>query len=221
MATPVLIFGKSGTGKTASLRNFEHDEIALINVLGKPLSFKGKFDSTIATTNYDTVKEAISKTQKKTIVIDDSGYLITNYFMSNHMAGKGFALYNELADNEWGLIRWIGSHLPEDKVVYLITHEDYDEFGGAKPKTIGKLLDEKVCLEGLFAIALRSVYSDGKYQFLTQTQGTDVTKSPTGMFDSQTIDNDLKMVDDTIRNFYGLPPRKEASAKDNKVKEEK
>lgn len=215
MATPVLIFGKSGTGKTASLRNFEHDEIALINVLGKPLSFNGKFDSTINTTKYDTVKEALAKTQKKTIVIDDSGYLITNYFMENHMTGKGFNLYNELGDNEWNLIRWISSHLPEDKIVYLITHEDYDEYGGAKPKTIGKLLDEKVCLEGLFAIALRSTFSDGKYQFLTQTQGVDVTKSPMGMFESSSIDNDLKFVDDTIRKFYDLPPRKETTKATN------
>lgn len=209
MATCVMLIGKSGSGKSSSMRNFSHDELALINVNKKPLPFKGSFDSTLETTQYDPIMKAIGQTQKKAIVIDDAGYLITNQFMSGHRDNKGnavFELYNSLADNFYSLIKFCLERVDKDKVVYFVMHEDKNDFGETKPKTIGKLLDEKVCIEGLFTIVLRAECEDGQYVFHTKTDGLDVTKSPIGMFEEEKIENDLKMVDEKIREYYGLAP---------------
>lgn len=207
MGIPVLVIGKSGSGKSTSLKNFEHDEIALINVSKKPLPFRGKFDSTAKTDDYNKIHELIAKTIKKSIVIDDAGYLITNHFMKGHSsAGKGngvFTLYNELGDKFWGLIEHI-KELPEDKIVYIIMHEDSNDYGEVKPKTIGKLLDEKVCIEGMCTIVLRCMTKDGRHYFRTKIDGLDVSKSPVGMFEDEEIDNDLKFVDKTIREYWEL-----------------
>ena len=207
MAIPVLIIGKSGGGKSTSLRNcIDNDSWNLINVLGKPLPFKGKIPQ-VVTDDYEQVKKCLSSSKANSIVVDDAGYLITNYFMRNHSSkGSGnaiFSMYNTLADNFWNLVEFI-KKLPEDKIVYIIMHEDTDDFGNVKPKTIGKLLDEKICLEGMFTIVLRCIQENGKHLFITQADGGAVSKSPMGMFDDLQIDNDLLYVDKTIREYYGL-----------------
>lgn len=147
----------------------------------------------------------LAKSKAKSVVIDDAGYLITNYFMRNHSTkGAGnaiFTMYNTLADNFWNLIEFIKT-LPEDKIVYIIMHEDVNEFGDIKPKSIGKMLDEKICLEGMFTIVLRCIQENGKHLFVTQSDGGAVSKSPMGMFESLEIDNDLLMVDKAIRDYY-------------------
>lgn len=208
MAVPVLLIGRSGSGKSASMRNFGEEELALINVLHKPLPFQKEFKSVANTDDYMDIMKKIFETKKKTIVVDDAGYLITNHFMRNHSkAGQGnavFSLYNELGDKFWTLIEFIKNRLPEDKIVYIIMHEEKNEFGDVKPKTIGKLLDEKVCVEGMFTIVLRATIDDGKHVFLTQSDGSDVVKTPIGLFEDATIDNDLKLVDDTIRGYYKM-----------------
>ena len=209
MATCVMLIGKSGSGKSASMRNFSRDELALINVNRKPLPFKGGFDSTLETTQYEPIMKAISQTKKKTIVIDDAGYLITSQFMHGHRESKGnsvFELYNSLADNFYSLIKYCLEKVDKDKIVYFVMHEDKNDFGETKPKTIGKLLDEKVCIEGLFTIVLRAECNEGRYIFHTKTDGLDVTKSPIGMFEEESIDNDLKEVDKQIREYYNLAP---------------
>ena len=205
MGIPVLIIGKSGSGKSASLRNFP--EAGIINVLGKPMPFKGKAN-VVVTKDYNRVKFFLHKAEAKSMVIDDAGYLITDQFMLNHSnAGAGnavFALYNDLGDQFYSLVRFAAEKLSPDKIVYFIMHEDKNDFGDVKPKTIGRLLDEKVCLEGLFTVVLRCVVSGGQHLFLTQSQGCDVQKSPIGMFDTEEIDNDLKYVDDKIREYYEI-----------------
>ena len=205
MAIPVLITGKSGSGKSTSLRNCTNNpDWNMVNVLNKPLPFKGKIPQ-VVTDEYDKVMKAIAGSKAKSIVIDDAGYLITNYFMKNHSSkGAGnaiFSMYNTLADNFWNLIEFI-KKLPEDKIVYIIMHEDINEFGDIKPKTIGKMLDEKICLEGMFTIVLRCIQENGKHLFVTQADGGAVSKSPMGMFETLEIDNDLALVDKTIRDYY-------------------
>lgn len=205
MAIPVLIIGKSGSGKSTSLRNCTNNQDwGLINVLNKPLPFKGKIPQ-VVTDDYSMVMNTLAKSKAKSVVIDDAGYLITNYFMRNHSTkGAGnaiFTMYNTLADNFWNLIEFIKT-LPEDKIVYIIMHEDVNEFGDIKPKSIGKMLDEKICLEGMFTIVLRCIQENGKHLFVTQSDGGAVSKSPMGMFESLEIDNDLLMVDKAIRDYY-------------------
>lgn len=208
MSKAVLLIGASGTGKSSSMRNFKDEELAVINVVGKELPFRSKLKSVVHTADYAIIKQKILSTQKKSIVIDDAGYLITNQFMANHSKTGGgnavFQLYNDMADQFWSLIDFIKNKLPDDKIVYIVMHEDYDERGGVKPKTIGKLLDEKVCIEGLFTIVLRSCINDSKYQFCTHNQGSDATKSPMGMFDDEYIDNDLAFIDKRIRDYYNM-----------------
>lgn len=216
-SVPILLIGKSGTGKSTSLRNFENEDIAVINVLGKQLPFKSKIKNIITTDNYATVIANIKATSRKTIVIDDAGYLITNQFMRTHSKGGGgnavFAVYNELADNFWKLVNEIKT-IDGGKTVYFIMHEDTDENGNIKPKSIGKLLDDKVCIEGMFTVAIRSMFKDGKYIFRTKTDGNDIVKAPLGMFEEEEVDNDLKEVDKIIREYYELD--KEEAKNENK-----
>lgn len=208
MATPVLIMGRSGTGKSTSMMMCTNNpKWNLVKVLNKPLPFRGKIP-TMVSDDYQTIMKAIYTSKADSIVIDDAGYLITNYFMKNHSTqGKGndiFSMYNTLADNFWHLIQFINQKLPDQKIVYVVMHEDKDETGDVKPKTIGKLLDEKVCLEGMFSIVLRCVIRDGKHLFVTQYDEGAVSKSPIGMFEDLEIPNELFTVDKTIREYYGL-----------------
>lgn len=209
MATPVLIIGKSGSGKSAALRNcINNNNFNCINVLDKPFPFKGRVKS-VTTDNYNQVMQCLVSSTASSIIIDDAGYLITNMFMSGHAnTGAGnavFSFYNKIGDHFWNLIEFIKKSVPKDKIVYVIMHEDTDDFGNIRPKTIGKLLDEKVCVEGMFTIVLRCVVENGKHVFVTQSSGMDVAKSPIGMFDKVQIDNDIALVDKAIRDYYEMP----------------
>lgn len=210
MGLPVLIIGKSGSGKSASLRTVAGDEnFNVINVLGKPFPFKNsKAVKSGVTDQYEQVYKWLRQFPAKSIVIDDAGYLITNMFMRGHAnAGAGnavFAFYNRLGDQFWNLIEYVKNNMADDKIVYFFMHEDTDDFGNIKPKTIGKLLDEKACIEGMFTIVIRCVAKNGKHMFLTQSTENDVAKTPMEMFEDVEIDNDIKLVDDTIRSYYEI-----------------
>lgn len=208
MGIPVMVIGKSGSGKSTSIRRFGEKELYLINVLKKPLPFKGKFESMFQTDEYPKVATALKKTPKTALVIDDAGYLITNQFMRGHSSAGGgngvFTLYNEIGDRFWRLVEYVSQELSDEKIVYFMMHEDKADSGDVKPKTIGKLLDEKVCIEGMFTIVLRCISENGGHFFRTKTDGSDVTKTPIGMFEESEIENDLKAVDTIIREYYGL-----------------
>lgn len=211
MGLPVIIYGKSGSGKSRSLKFFGEDEIMLINVEGKALPFPKKFKYVMRSDDVGKIIEQIQKMPCKAAVIDDAGYLMTHHFMLNHkqkQGNKSFEMYDEIADKMYFLISRIKTDVEDDKIVYIILHEDTDDYGSTKLRTIGKLLDNKVCLEGMVTICLRCMSSNGKHFFLTQTKGSDITKTPEDMFAEEEIDNDLKSVDDTIRNFYGMNEEK-------------
>ena len=209
MGIPVLIIGKSGSGKSTSLRNCQ--DFAVFNVIGKPLPFRNQPKTKISD-DYNVIMKGLSVCKAKSIAIDDAGYLMTNQFMRGHSSkGKGnnvYGFYNDIADSFWRLIEFV-KKLSEDKIVYIMMHTDTDNYGNVKPKTIGKLLDDKVCIEGLFTIVLHSKYDDGRYIFGTKTDGADVAKAPLEMFENAEIDNDLKLVDTTIREYYGLNTQKQ------------
>jgi len=196
-----MICGQSGTGKSTSLRNFSPDDVAIINVSGKPLPFRGGM-KTYNTADYSKINAAIQKTDRKSIVIDDATYLMTDEFMHNaHVTG--YQKFTDMALNFYTLIKR-AMKLPSNKIVYFIGHISTDDSGNERFKTIGKLLDEKVTLEGLFTIVLKTVIQDGKYYFSTQNSGHDTVKTPFGMFDSSLIENDLKAVDTAIRAYYNM-----------------
>lgn len=208
MAVPVLVMGRSGSGKSASMRNIAETTF-VVNVNKKPFPFKSNPNLKVLNCDeYLKIKGALKAAYEKGIrlsVVDDAGYLMTSKFMAGHREKKGSAqydLYNEIADNFYSFIRFITDELPADMIVYIVMHEDKNDLGESKPKTIGRLLDEKVCVEGMFTIVLHSLKLDGKYVFATATDGLDVTKTPMGMFDQTYIDNDLEAVTAKIREYY-------------------
>jgi len=201
MAILTMIYGQSGTGKSTSLRNFKDDEIAIINVSKKPLPFRNSH-KTCNSDDYATIVKAIQKTDREIIIIDDATYLMVNEFMRNAKT-TGFQKFTDMAFNFNNLIEE-ASQLADNKRVYFLGHSEQLDDGREHFKTIGKLLDEKVVLEGKFTIVLKTVVQDGKYLFATHNSGSDTVKSPFGMFKSDLIENDLKMVDDVIKEFWSI-----------------
>ena len=203
MGEAVIIYGKSGTGKSRSLKNFGEDEIFLVNTINKRLPVPKKFKYTITGTDMATIVSGLKKMPCKTAVIDDFGYQQTVRFMENHGKGDQFKMYNDIADQAFNLIQVIKS-LPDDIIVYLIMHEESNDMGDVKLKTIGKLLDQKVCMEGMVTVCLRAMkQGTERYFFRTQSDGYDISKSPENMFELE-IENDLAMVDKTIRAYWEL-----------------
>lgn len=212
MAIPVMIIGKSGSGKSASMKNCVGKDFNIVKVLDKPLPFRGKINGW-QYDDYQMVWKALRAAPAKSIIIDDAGYLIVNFFMRNHSTkGKGndvFGLYNQMADDFWNLIQNVViKEIPADKIVYIIMHEDTDDYGNVKAKTIGKLLDDKICLEGLCTVVLRCVNNLTEHKFITQSDGSAISKSPEGMFEDLEIPNDLLYVDNRIREYYGIQNEK-------------
>jgi hypothetical protein len=196
-----MIYGQSGTGKSTSLRNFKHEEVAVINVSGKPLPFRGNIKP-YNSDNYQKIMSAISQTDRKSIVIDDATYLMVNEFMRTAKQ-TGYQKYTDMAVSFNQLIEFAAA-LPDDKVVYFMGHSDQSDDGREHFKTIGKMLDNYVTVEGRFTIVLKTVVQDGRYMFSTQNNGQDTVKSPMGLFDSALIDNDLKAVDRAIREYWEI-----------------
>ena len=206
MGMCVLVYGKSGSGKSRSLKFFGPEEILLINIEGKELPFRSSFKYICRTDSLDTIITQIQKMPCKIAVIDDAGYLMTHHFMNNHRNKKGnasFDMYDDIADTMYFLVQRIKKEVPDDVIVYVMLHEDTNDAGDTKIRTIGRLIDNKVCLEGMVTVCIRCMSDNGKHFFRTQTDGFDITKTPEDMFEEVEIDNNLKLVDDTIRSFYG------------------
>ena len=202
MGIPVLIQGESGSGKSASLRNFEPEEVSIFNVAAKPLPFKKKLPMK-ATSDYEVIKAYIAKSNKKAFVIDDSQYLMC--FESFARAkDTGFNKFTDFALHFYNLVQFVIRQTPPDVLVYFLHHTETDSnTGKVKAKTMGKMLDNQLTLEGLFSIVLMCVTDGKKHSFITQSDGFTTAKSPMEMF-PDVIDNDLKMVDQTIREYYEL-----------------
>ena len=202
MGIPVLILGESGSGKSASLRNFEAEEVSIFNVAAKPLPFRKKLPK-LATADYNKIMQSMAQSSKKAFVIDDSQYLLC--FESFAKAKEtGYGKFTDMALHFYNLVQFVIRKLPADVIVYFLHHTEVDSnTGKVKAKTIGKMLDSQLTLEGLFAIVLYCVTDGKNHNFITQSDGYTTAKSPMDMF-PDVIDNDLKVVDQTIREYYEL-----------------
>jgi len=207
MSTTTLILGPSGTGKSASLRNLNPSEVALIQAIKKPLPFKSDWKPYV-TDQADRIIAAMRKTDRKIIVIDDYQYTMANEFM-RRSDERGFDKFTEIGRHAWDILT-AATQLPDDVRVYILSHTQEDDTGRVRIKTIGKMLDEKIALEGMVTIVLRTVVNDGSYFFLTRNNGSDTTKAPMGMFADDRIDNDLALVDAAIVEYYQLNQAKAA-----------
>lgn len=201
MGIPVLIEGESGSGKSTSLRNFSVDEVGIFNVAGKPLPFKKQLKK-VENSKYGDIYAALKNPKLKVYVIDDSQYLMA-FEMFDRAKEVGYTKFTDVALNFRNLINCIITQLPEDVIVYFLHHTETTETGKIKAKTSGKMLDNQLTLEGLFSIVLLARTDGQRYYFETQSDGYSTAKSPMEMFDKE-IDNDLKMVDTTIREYWKL-----------------
>jgi len=212
MSVVTMVLGESGTGKSASLRNMQPKDTLLIQAVKKPLPFKSSAwkrfgketkDGNIFQTDIAAqIITLMQKTQRKIIVLDDFQYVMANEFM-RRTNETGFNKFTEIGKNAWDIIN-AAAALPEDVRVYILSHIETSESGHTKIKTIGKMLDEKIALEGMVTIVLRTMIRDGQYLFATRNNGSDTTKTPMGLFDTETIDNDLQAVDQAIQSYYEL-----------------
>ncbi len=218
MSVATLILGESGTGKSASLRNLDPENTLLIQSVSKPLPFRSNdwkivskenpSGSIFCTDNSAKIVAAMQRTTKEVIVIDDFQYCMSNEFMRRvtdvAKGNEAFAKYNEIARHAWDVLM-AASNLQDNKRVYILSHTATDDFGKTRIKTIGKLLDEKIVIEGLVSIVLRTVVQNGNYLFSTKNSGSDTVKSPIGLFDEDMVENDLSKVDTAIFSYYNMP----------------
>lgn len=201
MGLPVLIMGESGSGKSTSLRNFDIEEVGILNVAGKPLPFRKKIPK-IDNANYNTILKVLKDPKKKKYVIDDSQYLMS-FEMFDRAKETGFNKFTDMALNFRNLIDFIIKNTPEDVIIYFLHHVEQTDSGRIKAKTVGKMLDNQLTIEGLFSIVLLCKTDGTRHYFETQSDGYTTCKSPMEMFDKE-IDNDLKFVDTKIREYYEL-----------------
>ena len=201
MGIPVLIIGNSGTGKSASMRNLDPKKCGIINVGRKPLPFRSAM-RTLDSDDCAIIGRTLAKASSDILVIDDAQYIMVNEYM-RRAREPGFQKFADIGLNFWSLVQQV-INMPAQKVVYFLGHTDVDQFGNTKFKTIGKMLDEKVTVEGMFTIVLRTNVQDGRFSFSTVNDGSDTVKTPMGMFADKLIDNDLAVVDATIREYYQL-----------------
>lgn len=201
MGIPVMILGASGSGKSTSMRNFEPDEIGIFNVAGKPLPFRKKLPK-VDNATYGKIFKALQAPKLKTYVIDDSQYLMA-FESFDHAKETGYTKFTNMAVNFRNLISFVVNQTPPDVIVYFLHHTELSEDGRIKAKTLGKMLDNQLTVEGLFSIVLLCQVEGSEHFFITNSDGTNPAKSPMEMFEMK-IDNDLKFVDETIRDYYEL-----------------
>lgn len=210
MGIPVLVMGESGSGKSTSLRNFSPNEIGIFNVASKPLPFRKKLP-VINGATYGTINAGLNRANKLIYVVEDAQYLMS-FEQMDRAKETGYQKFTEMALNFSGLVRNI-QKLPDDVIVYFLMHTETTDSGKIKAKTVGKMIDSQITLEGLFTIALLCG-TDGKdHWFDTQSDGFTTAKSPMEMFDTMRIPNDLKAVDTTIREYYELKKPADYQAK--------
>lgn len=204
-----MILGQSGTGKSASMRNMDPTETLLIQVIRKPLPFRSKEwkpvkdgGNIIVCSDAEQICAAMRKTSRPIIVLDDFQYLLATEFM-NRAHEKGYEKFTEMARHYYDVLT-AAANLAAEKRVYLLSHTDVSDAGQIKAKTIGKLLDEKITVEGLVTIVLRTHVINDQYVFSTRNSGSDTVKTPMGLFEDEHIPNDLLEVDRAITDYYEL-----------------
>lgn len=204
MGIPVLIMGESGSGKTYSIKNLDPETVGIFSVEKNRLPFKkvGTPFKIVKNANYGQIIKALAKPTLKRYIIDDSQYLLVNEFF-DRAKESGYQKFTDLALNFRNLIHFISRETPDDLIVYFLHHTELNGEGRVKAKTIGRMLDEKLTVEGCFDIVLLAQVEGGEHFFVTQSDGYTTAKSPEGMFEAK-IPNDLAIVDAAIREYWGL-----------------
>ena len=210
MGNVIGITGESGAGKTCSFRNLDPETVGIFNVSGKPLSFKGNLPM-CKTSDMKFIASEIRKNSRDIYIIDDAGLLMT-FFLFDKVNETGYGKFTAVAKDFYDLVQTAIRDTSENTNVYFVMHTERSEDGARiKMKTAGRMIDNQLTLESLFSIVLYCVTDGRKHSFITQSDGVTTAKSPMGMF-SLEIDNDLKVVDDTIREYYGMKPARKGKS---------
>ena len=210
MSIATLILGQSGTGKSTSLRNLNPDDVLLIQVVKKPLPFRStswKYlskdgGSIYVSDNPEIIIKRMQQTSKQIIIIDDYQYVMANEYM-RRSAETGFNKFTEIGRKTWDVFTE-ATKLTDNKRIYILSHTEEADSGRTKMKTIGKMLDEKITLEGMVSICLQTAIINEQHIFMTKNNGQNTVKSPIGLFENEHIENDLNAVDKAICEYYGL-----------------
>lgn len=211
MNVTAAIVGESGTGKSASMRNLNPADTFLIQTVRKPLPFKSNHWKLLSTANKDgnvivtrdhaQILKAAQQTRRSIVVIDDFQYLMFGEMM-DRSSETGYQKFTDMAAHVWSLITTL-NQAEGNKRIYFMCHTEEKESGGVRMKTAGKMLHEKLTVEGLFTIVMKTQVFNGHYQFTTRNSGNDPVKTPLGLFEDEVIDNDLAAVDAAITAYYG------------------
>lgn len=212
----ILVIGESGMGKSTSLRNLNSKATFILQSIAKPLPFRGWrksyqlfdknantgniFQSDSASVIISTLDMINSRNEIKTIVLDDFQYIMANEFM-RRVSDKGFDKFNDIGHNAWAVINKLNSMRPDICCIVLAHSETANDSGKTKIKTLGKMLDDKITVEGMFTVVMQSIVTDSGYSFITQNNGNTTCKSPLGMFEDTVIDNDLAFVVDKFNEY--------------------
>lgn len=211
MSNTTLIIGESGTGKSSSIRSLDPESTFIINVLDKPLPFRRsrhkyneELHNYIPTDNYQKILQYIKaidtrRPEIKVLILDDFQYVMANEFMTR-ATEKGFDKFSEMANHAWLIIKEL-TQTRDDLYCFVLCHSDTDNTGRVKCKTIGKMLDDKITIEGMFTSCLHTQIIDGRFMFLTQNNGTHLAKSPQGMFPENLMENDLKQILEFMHDY--------------------
>lgn len=212
MSVATLILGEPGTGKTSSMRNLDPSKCLYIAPMFKPFPFKPQGWSlrtrenadgnVFITENINHVIAAMIRSTAEIVIVDDCNYFLTNIFMARR-SEKGFDKFSEIGGAGFDIFKQ-ASGLSPNRRVYVFNHTNTDDQGFIRAKTLGRLLDDKVCVEGMFTIVLRTKVDQGNYFFSTHNSGFDTVKSPIGMFAEDLIPNDLAEIDAKICDYYGV-----------------
>lgn len=211
MGVSVLVLGYSGAGKSTSLREFDEGEIGIFNVAGKPLPFRKRLDKLDHAT-YAQIGNSLSANKLKAYVVDDANYLMAfqNFAMAKQ---KGYDKFTDMAVSFERLLEQ-ANRTDDGTITYFFMHPEVDEAGRMKPKSIGKMLDNQLTIEGMFPIVILAENSEAGYRFVVRGDASTPVKAPMGMFEEPTMDNDLKAVDTIIRDYYGMSPLAPSKGKD-------
>lgn len=210
MSIATLILGQSGTGKSTSLRNLNPSDVLLIQSIRKPLPFKSKDWKTLTgeggsiyvSDNAEQIIKVMKKCTRPIIILDDMQYIMANEYMRRAQE-TGFSKFTEIGKKTWDIFN-AASQLDDNKRVYILSHTEENDQGKTKIKTIGKMLDEKITLEGMVTVCMQTAIINDQYVFMTRNNGNNTVKTPIDMFDSEHIPNDLSVVDQAICNFFEI-----------------
>lgn len=212
MSIPVLILGESGTGKSTSLRNLDPAHTLLIQCVKKPLPFRSKdwsyrakdnpSGNIFVTHDWMQIMTIMKKTQRRLIVVDDLQYMLSSEYMAR-ASENGYQKFADLASHMWQVIN-SAMLLPDSTRVYFLAHTETTDDGVTRMKSMGRMIHEKLAIEGLFSIVLRTAVINGSYLFQTKNNGHDTVKAPVGLFEDEMIENDLSLIDAKLFEYYEL-----------------